>query len=158
VERRGVELDALTFANVVQRPPIGAACNRHASGAVGNEEHDLERSQLFVVAELLSAVVMLGRAARHFDHDARIGDGLRVHQRHFSFSAHDGRIGERRKVGRFDANFEVARVDLARARQGLAEQTNHSGAELRVGGRSAGHRVNLTVAVLELDLADLEGA
>ena len=104
-ERRVVELDSLTFANVVQGPPIGAACDRHASGAVGNEEHDLERRQLFVVAELLSAVVLLGRAARHFDHDARTGDGLRVHQRHFSFSAHDGRIGERRQVGRFDANF-----------------------------------------------------
>jgi hypothetical protein len=59
-----------------------------------DEQYGCEAGQLLVVAELVAAVVVLGRAAGYLDEQRRVGDRVRVDGCDLTRTADDRNIGE----------------------------------------------------------------
>jgi hypothetical protein len=120
---------------------------------VRDEEHLLERRDLFVVAELLPAVVVLGRRAQHLDHDPRIRHrpalwGVRVD---LERAAHHRDVGVRREARRLHPHAQIGAEDPAgSSARGIREKGRDVDADCGVLGRSACPRPDLPVEELML--------
>ena len=117
-----------------------------------------EAGQLLVVTQLLFAVVIFGRMAGDFHEQGGVCHGVAINLRQLPLAAHHSNTGEVERSVASTRTFKSEEDTRQRSARALPSDRIIASRQIRVSRCSASHRIDLTFAVLEFNLADLKRA
>ena len=111
-----------------------------------------------LVTQLLFAVVIFGRMAGDFHEQGGVCHGVAINLRQLPLAAHHSNTGEVERSVASTRTFKSEEDTRQRSARALPSDRIIASRQIRVSRCSASHRIDLTFAVLEFNLADLKRA